>query len=176
MGLGKIGHSGYATTLIRQLIDGRPKLHPHSGSLIAVKIAVPGLRWNPACGLRHHPAGMFVVTEAEAAAIRAVFEQLGEFAAAVELRRLFPRITDMAAARECARTVAGWKPVPVRLRQWTRRESGQEPAAPVANPCSSSGVSAATLIAGAHRQRGQCTLDNSCWTNPLRGRSDQPCT
>ena len=32
-----------------------------------------------------HPAGMFVVTEAEAAAIRAVFEQSGEFAA-VELR------------------------------------------------------------------------------------------
>ena len=29
---------------------------------------------------------MFVVTEAEAAAIRVVFEQHGEFAAAVELR------------------------------------------------------------------------------------------
>jgi hypothetical protein len=37
---------------------------------------------------------MFVVTEAEAAAIRAVFEQCGEFSAAVELRRLFPSITD----------------------------------------------------------------------------------
>ena len=33
---------------------------------------------------------MFVVTEAEAAAIRAVYEQRGEFSAAVELRRLFP--------------------------------------------------------------------------------------
>ena len=33
---------------------------------------------------------MFVVTEAEAAAIRAVYEQHGEFSAAVELRRLFP--------------------------------------------------------------------------------------
>jgi hypothetical protein len=30
---------------------------------------------------------MFVVTEAEAAAIRAVYQQRGEFAAAVELRR-----------------------------------------------------------------------------------------
>jgi hypothetical protein len=30
---------------------------------------------------------MFVATEADAAAIRAVFEQRGEFAAAVELRR-----------------------------------------------------------------------------------------
>jgi hypothetical protein len=57
---------------------------------------------------------MFVVTEAEAAAIRAVFEQRGEFAAAVELRRLFPGITDTAQARECARTIAGWKPLPLR--------------------------------------------------------------
>jgi hypothetical protein len=41
---------------------------------------------------------MFVVSEAEAAAIRAVYEQRGEFAAAVELRRLFPSITDNAQA------------------------------------------------------------------------------
>ena len=54
---------------------------------------------------------MFVVTEAEAAAIRAVFEQRGEFAAAVELRRRFPSISDNAQARECARTIAGWKPL-----------------------------------------------------------------
>jgi hypothetical protein len=46
---------------------------------------------------------MFVVTEAEAAAIRAVYQQRGEFAAAVELRRRFPGITDNAQARECAR-------------------------------------------------------------------------
>jgi hypothetical protein len=50
---------------------------------------------------------MFTVTEAEAAAIRAAFEQGGEFAAAVELRRLFPGVTDNAEARECARTIAG---------------------------------------------------------------------
>jgi hypothetical protein len=54
---------------------------------------------------------MFVVTEAEAAAIRAVYEQRGEFAAAVELRRRFPGITDNAQARECARTIAGWQPL-----------------------------------------------------------------
>jgi hypothetical protein len=53
---------------------------------------------------------MFFVTEADAAAIRAAFEQGGEFMAAVELRRLFPGITDNAHARECARTIAGWKP------------------------------------------------------------------
>jgi hypothetical protein len=55
---------------------------------------------------------MFVVSEAEAATIRAVFEQRGEFAAAVELRRLFPAVTDNAKARECARTIAGWQPLP----------------------------------------------------------------
>jgi hypothetical protein len=54
---------------------------------------------------------MFVVSEAEAAAIRAVYEQRGEFAAAVELRQRFPGITDNAQARECARTIAGWKPL-----------------------------------------------------------------
>jgi hypothetical protein len=54
---------------------------------------------------------MFVVSEAEAAAIRTAFEQSGELAAAVELRRLFPCITDTMQARECARTIAGW-PLP----------------------------------------------------------------
>ena len=53
---------------------------------------------------------MFVVTEAEAAAIRAIFEQRGELSAAVELRRLFPGITSTAQAWECARTIAGWQP------------------------------------------------------------------
>jgi hypothetical protein len=67
-----------------------------------------------ALGAHTHPAGMFVVTEAEAAAIRAVYEQRGEFSAAVELRRLFPAITDTAQARACARTIAGWKPLPVK--------------------------------------------------------------
>jgi hypothetical protein len=68
---------------------------------------------------------MFVVSEAEAAAIRAVYEQRGEFAAAIELRRRFPGITDNAQARECARTIAGWTPLrpvkrmpkPLRLRR-----------------------------------------------------------
>jgi hypothetical protein len=39
---------------------------------------------------------MFVVSDADAAAIRAAYEQRGEFAAAVELRRRFPGITDNA--------------------------------------------------------------------------------
>jgi hypothetical protein len=54
---------------------------------------------------------MFAISEAEAAAIRAVYEQRGEFSAAIELRRLFPGITDNAQARECARTIAGWQPL-----------------------------------------------------------------
>jgi hypothetical protein len=54
---------------------------------------------------------MFVVSETEAAAIRAVYQQRGEFAAAVELRRRFPAITDNAQARERARTIAGWQPL-----------------------------------------------------------------
>jgi hypothetical protein len=57
---------------------------------------------------------MFVVTEEEEAAIHAVYQQRGEFAAAIELRQRFPGITDNAQARQCARTIAGWKPLPLR--------------------------------------------------------------
>ena len=60
---------------------------------------------------------MFVVTDADAAAIRAVYEQRGEFAAAIELRRQFPGITDNRQARECARTIAGWRPIRLPLRR-----------------------------------------------------------
>jgi len=59
---------------------------------------------------------MFVVSDAEAAAIRAIFHERGEFAAAVEMRRLFPGIRDTEQARVCARTIAGWRPLPKRLR------------------------------------------------------------
>jgi hypothetical protein len=59
---------------------------------------------------------MFVVTEADATAIRAAFDQGGELSAAVELRRLFPGVTDTAQARECARAIAGWKLLPVKPR------------------------------------------------------------
>jgi hypothetical protein len=59
-------------------------------------------------------SGMFSMSEADAAAIRAAYEQRGELAAAVELRRLFPGIDSNAEARECARTIAAWKPLPMR--------------------------------------------------------------
>ncbi len=66
--------------------------------------------------------GMFIVTEEDAAAIRDTFEREGELSAAIELRRRFPGIADNARARDCARTIAGWTPLPappakvVRLR------------------------------------------------------------
>ena len=53
---------------------------------------------------------MFVITDADAAAIRTVFETEGELSAAIELRRRFPGVTDNAKARACARTIAGWTP------------------------------------------------------------------
>jgi hypothetical protein len=56
---------------------------------------------------------MFVVSEEAAAAIRIAYEQDGELSAAIELRRHFPGITDNAKARDCARTIAGWTPLPV---------------------------------------------------------------
>jgi hypothetical protein len=67
-------------------------------------------------GRRPHAVGMFVVSEADAAAIRTVFEQEGEFSAAIELRRRFPGIAD----NEQARTIAGWTPLPETPRSATR--------------------------------------------------------
>jgi hypothetical protein len=57
---------------------------------------------------------VFIINEADTAAIRVVFNQEGELSAAIELRRRFPGITDNAKARACARTIAGWKPLPPR--------------------------------------------------------------
>ena len=69
---------------------------------------------------------MFVVSEAEAAAIRSAFDRGGELSAAVELRRLFPGITDNVQARECARIIAGWKPIR-RLRRGRGRRPRPDP-------------------------------------------------
>ena len=59
---------------------------------------------------RSHAVSMFAVTEADAAAVRAVFHEDGELSAAIEVRRRFPGITENANARECARIIAGWTP------------------------------------------------------------------
>jgi hypothetical protein len=63
---------------------------------------------------------MFVITEADAAAIRTIFNQKGELSAAIELRRLFPGVTDNAKARACARSIAGWTTLPAQPRPVTR--------------------------------------------------------
>jgi len=49
---------------------------------------------------------MFSVDEATAAVIRQVYEESGEFAAAVELRRRFLGIADNESARRCVRAIA----------------------------------------------------------------------
>jgi hypothetical protein len=69
---------------------------------------------------------MFVVTEEDAAAIRAIFEQEGELSAAIEVRRRFLGITDNAKARLHARTIAGWMPLPVPVHPVTRLHPRKE--------------------------------------------------
>lgn len=54
---------------------------------------------------------MFVVDEAAAEAIRQAYEG-GEPSAVAGLRRRFPGITDDENARLCARSIAGWRPLP----------------------------------------------------------------
>jgi hypothetical protein len=83
---------------------------------------------------------MFVVSEAEATAIRTAFDQGGEFAAAVELRCLFPGVTDTAQARECARAVAALEPLP---------PPPQAASGPAPRRRKRAGVTRATCAAGA---------------------------
>lgn len=56
-----------------------------------------------------------MVTEEDATAIRAAYEQDGELSAAIELRRRFPGITDNEHARTCARSIASWTPPAERM-------------------------------------------------------------
>jgi hypothetical protein len=83
---------------------------------------------------------MFVVTEAEAAAIRAILHEKGEFSAAVELRRLFPGIRNIEQARDCARAIAGWRPLPKRLRPVRLRPGKKLAVTPPSRPSSASGL------------------------------------
>ena len=69
----------------------------------------------PAAGHVVHAPAMFMVTEADAAAIRAAFHEEGELSAIIELRQRFPGVTDHAQARACVRTIARWRPPPATL-------------------------------------------------------------
>jgi len=53
---------------------------------------------------------MFMVTEAEAAAIRTIHRERGEWAAVMELRGIYPAITDNTAALQAVRRIVGWIP------------------------------------------------------------------
>jgi hypothetical protein len=44
--------------------------------------------------------------------LASAYERRGELSAAIELLRRFPGIASTAQARECARMIAGWKPLP----------------------------------------------------------------
>lgn len=92
----------------------------NSDTVISADLSQPAIYRLLRPARRSHAPGMFVVSEADAAVIRAAFNQGGEFSAAAELRRRFPGIADNGQARECARTIAGWKPLlkrPLRRRK-----------------------------------------------------------
>jgi len=72
--------------------------------------------------MESHALRMFMVNEAEAAAIRRAYEESGEFAAAIELRRHFPGIADNANARLCARTIASWSTLPPVVKRRSARK------------------------------------------------------
>ena len=52
---------------------------------------------------------MFMISDAEIAAIHGAFEHGGEFAATLEARRLWPPLS-LKEARDCVLTIATWKP------------------------------------------------------------------
>ena len=68
----------------------------------------------PACIPRSESQapGVSVVDEETAAAIRRAWEEGGELAGVVELRRHFPLIADNASAGQCVRAIVGWTPRP----------------------------------------------------------------
>jgi hypothetical protein len=80
--------------------------------------------------MSRHLRGMYVVSEADAAAIREAYETGGELSAAIEPRRRFPGITDNAKAREQARVIAGWQPLPSPPQRAPRRSRKAKADAP----------------------------------------------
>jgi glutathione S-transferase len=101
-----------ASRLIQGVEDDPLAPYPHHAPM-ATNISMWAATENSlAVGDQHfHARQMFLVSEEEAAAIRAAFDRGGEFAAAVELRRRFPGISDNEQARRCARTIMEWRPL-----------------------------------------------------------------
>jgi hypothetical protein len=75
-----------------------------------LRASSPALFHLPLVAGRPHAVGMFLVSDLEADTIRAAYEHSGEFTAMLELRRMFPGLT-VDQARDCVRTIAGWKPL-----------------------------------------------------------------
>ena len=67
---------------------------------------------------------MFVVDEETAAAIRRAWEEGGELAGVVELRRHFPLIGDNEQGRRCVRAIVGWGPRPASDQEGPDQEQG----------------------------------------------------
>jgi hypothetical protein len=106
----RLSRSGVITPVGRSMVSTTP----HARQEMTTR---PSGLWNAMRVARCQPSGapaMFAVTEEDETAIRTVYEQRGEFAAGIELRRRFPGITDNAQARERARTIADWRPLPPR--------------------------------------------------------------
>jgi len=70
---------------------------------------------------------MFAVDPAVADAIRQAFQEHGELAAIVELRRHFPLFESNEQARLCVLAIASWKRIPPRLPGRMKRRGAWEP-------------------------------------------------
>ena len=73
---------------------------------------------------------MFTVSEAEASAIRAVYEQRGELSAAVELRRRFPGIFSHRPGkgmRPHHRGLEAAPAAPASAEEWRAQPLGRQP-------------------------------------------------
>lgn len=68
---------------------------------------------------------MFAVAPAVADAIRQAFQEHGELAAIVELRRHFPLFESNEQARSCVLAIANWKPIPSPLPKRGRKPRGE---------------------------------------------------
>lgn len=70
---------------------------------------------------------MFAVAPAVADAIRQAFQEHGELAAIVELRRHFPLFESNEQARSCVLAIASWKPIPPRLPARVKKPRAEQP-------------------------------------------------
>jgi hypothetical protein len=59
-----------------------------------------------------HASSMFALDDATVMIVRHAFDEHGELAAAVELRRHFPGIGDLAWVREVVSIILRWQPIP----------------------------------------------------------------